>query len=859
MKKLLFLIIIFCALKANAQEYLISFAGTGESSSVSTVKVENLMSGVSLNINGSDILRLTIVTEVNSIYDKQSSELKIYPNPMTDNSTLEIFPPVTGNAVISVLDMTGKQITQIQSHLENLKQAFRLSGLKNGFYLVNVKGNNYQFSGKLFSNGKSNGTISIEKVNNITQAVEQKVEKTDNKGTQATIDMAYTTGDRLKFTGISGNYSTVITDIPASNKTITFNFIACTDGDNNNYPVVEIGSQVWMAENLKTTKYKDGSTAIPLVTDGASWVALTTPAYCWQSNDEASYKATYGALYNWYTVSTGNLCPTGWHAPTDYEWTTLENYLIDNGYNYDGTTTGNKIAKALGSTTLWNYDSNTGTVGNTDYPAKRNATGFTALPGGYRFDNGYYFAIGNCCIWWSATADDGTIYAGARDIGYVNFDHFSLLRIGPAKPNGISVRCVQGVALPDLTTTEASSITQTSAICGGNVTSDGGDVTVRGVCWNTSGNPTIADNHTLDGTGTGIFTSNLIGLTINTKYYVKAFATNSEGTSYGNEIVFGTRDTGPYADYLITFAGTGASTIVNTVKVENLTAGTSLTVNGNDILGLTAIITAMKKKTEKADSKGVQATVDMAYTSGDRLKFTGISGIYSTVITDIPASDKTITFNFIACTDGDNNNYPVVEIDNQVWMAENLKTTKYNDGTAIPNITDNTAWAALTTGAYSDYNNTPANSTTYGRLYNWYAVDNNWVTNVASNGGKNVCPTSWHMPSDGEWTSLTTFSGGETVAGDKLKETGTTTWTTPNTGATNETGFTALPGGYRDYRSTNFIYIGDEGIWWSSTESDYWSAWFTHMSYGSASVGRYYVDKPAGNSVRCVKDNYPGK
>jgi hypothetical protein len=202
MNRILFLLVIFCALKANAQNYQITFTGTGATTTVSTVKVENLTKSKSLNLNGSDTLHLTSTTGVNSIEDKQSSELKIYPNPMTDNSTLEILPPVAGNAVITVLDMTGKPVAQIQSYLENYLQKFLLSGIKNGFYLINVKGNNYQFSGKLLSNGKSYGTIKIEKINNITQAVDEKAEKADIKGTQATVDMTYSTGDRLKFTGI---------------------------------------------------------------------------------------------------------------------------------------------------------------------------------------------------------------------------------------------------------------------------------------------------------------------------------------------------------------------------------------------------------------------------------------------------------------------------------------------------------------------------------------------------------------------------------------------------------------------------------------------------------------------------------
>ena len=204
-------------------------------------------------------------------------------------------------------------------------------------------------------------------------------------------------------------------------------------------------------------------------------------------------------------------------------------------------------------------------------------------------------------------------------------------------------------------------------------------------------------------------------------------------------------------------------------------------------------------------------------------------------------------------TDNDGNVYNTVTIGTQVWMAENLKTTKYNDGTPIPNITVAATWAAATTGAYSDYSNTPANSTTYGRLYNWYVVDNNAATKVASNGGKNVCPTSWHVPTDAEWTTLTTYLGGEAVAGGKLKETGTTHWATPNTGATNETDFTALPGGTRGTDGTCKS-VGLSGFWWSSAEYSSALAWYRGVGGGSTDVLRNGGHKQIGFSVRCVRD-----
>ncbi len=301
MKIQLFLITVFCALNANAQDYFITFSGTGASTNVSTVKVENLTAGTSLIINGSDILHLkSIVTGVNAIKDDRSTNIKIYPNPMTDNSTMQIYAPSAGDAVITVLDITGKPVAQIQSYLENSRQDFNLSGLETGFYIINVKGKNFQLSEKLLSKGQSGGTISIEKVNVVTQTTKEKTTEKISKGLSTTVDMAYTSGDRLKFTGTSGNYSTVKTDIPTSDKTIAFKFIYCTDGDNNNYPVVEIGNQVWMAENLRTTRYNDG-TVVSLVSDANSWES-SSAAYCWYGNDEAANKDAYGALYNWNAV-----------------------------------------------------------------------------------------------------------------------------------------------------------------------------------------------------------------------------------------------------------------------------------------------------------------------------------------------------------------------------------------------------------------------------------------------------------------------------------------------------------------------------------------------------------------------------
>ena len=194
--------------------------------------------------------------------------------------------------------------------------------------------------------------------------------------------------------------------------------------------------------------------------------------------------------------------------------------------------------------------------------------------------------------------------------------------------------------------------------------------------------------------------------------------------------------------------------------------------------------------------------------------------------------------------DIDGNIYDAVTIGTQTWMKQNLNVTHYRNGDAIlTNITDNGAWSNLTTGAYCNYNNDANNASTFGRLYNWYTVVD----------ARNLCPTGWHVPSDVEWTTLITYLGGDHVAGGKLKEAGLTHWQSSNSGATNETGFTALPSGFR-FVDGSYNDINHDGFWWSSTEYNTGEVWARYMHYGYGSTGSYWVGKLTGFSVRCLKD-----
>ena len=212
------------------------------------------------------------------------------------------------------------------------------------------------------------------------------------------------------------------------------------DADGNGYNSVKIGNQTWLTENLKTTKYNNGDLieTTPLIKQDVSNELM--PKYQWSYYGDESNAAVYGRLYTWFAATDSrHVCPTGWHVSTNNDWTVLENYLIANGYNYDSTLIDNKIGKSLASDKLWNNSSREGAIGNTDYPAYRNKSGFTALPGGVRSSAGMYSDIGNAGSWWTSTEIDSS-FAWVRNMFSSN--NF-INRIGNLKADlAMSVRCV---------------------------------------------------------------------------------------------------------------------------------------------------------------------------------------------------------------------------------------------------------------------------------------------------------------------------------------------------------------------------------------------------------------------------------
>ncbi len=188
-------------------------------------------------------------------------------------------------------------------------------------------------------------------------------------------------------------------------------------------------------------------------------------------------------------------------------------------------------------------------------------------------------------------------------------------------------------------------------------------------------------------------------------------------------------------------------------------------------------------------------------------------------------------------------NIPTVSICNQTWMTNNLDVSTYRNGDIIPQVTDSAQWVNLTTGAWCYYNNDAANGPIYGKLYNWYAV----------NDSRGLAPAGYHVTSDSEWTSLVTCLGGDSLAGGKIKEAGLMHWLSPNTGATNSSGITGLPAGCRDFDGS-FNYISSYAILWSSTENDSTSSFARDLYYNDNVILRFNDLKILGFSVRCVKD-----
>jgi uncharacterized protein (TIGR02145 family) len=403
--------------------------------------------------------------------------------------------------------------------------------------------------------------------------------------------------------------------------------------------------------------------------------------------------------------------------------------------------------------------------------------------------------------------------------------------------------CIKDPTLPVLKTEPVTEITINSVRISANITDDGGaEVTERGFCWGTASNPTILDEVVPAGKGPGEFAGNIEGLEPNTLYYARAYAENSVGIAYGNEIAFVTSTAAP---------------AVTTTQVSGITASTAVcggTVTydgGGSITGI-GVCWSTTPEPDLSDFFTSEVTGSASFSS----QLTNLAPTTTYYVRAyVKNSAWTVYGEQIAFTsklaDAEGNLYNTVKIGAQLWMTENLRVTKLNENTPIPEVTDNTLWIGSSVPAYCWYYNDIANKPIYGALYNWYAV----------NSGK-LCPSGWHVPTDDEFKTLEQTLG---MAADQLNLWGTrgtdqgtqlknsTGWDESGNG-TNSSGFSALPGGYRFGATGEFFLLTTITYWWTASEHDADRGWYRRLDSSSTAVYRASTSKKGGKYIRCVKN-----
>jgi uncharacterized protein (TIGR02145 family) len=373
-----------------------------------TVQLEKGGQTATTNADGSFTLSgiTGIISSQNNLLSPHKFSATIQNGVLCLNITKKIAVMVT------TFDLTGKALSVIKVNLDAGTHSLVLPQRSNGIYLYDIKSGNSEVV--LRDNF-------LSEMSHKTTMANQRFEST-GLAKQAKVADAINDVIAITKTGYL-NYQGIVMNSDSSGMTIKLVASAgtVTDTDGNVYQTVKIGTQIWMAENLKTTRYNNGL-SIPLISDSVAWSNLKASGFCWYNNDSVNNKNTFGALYDWYTVQTGNLAPNGWHVPTDSEWTVLTNYL-------GGISIAGGVLKEAG---LLHWSSpNTGA---------KNTTGFSALPGGYRGATGPFTDIGNYGVWWSSTAYN-SLYAWYRNMGYdganvtpTYYDYYN---------DGFSVRCVK--------------------------------------------------------------------------------------------------------------------------------------------------------------------------------------------------------------------------------------------------------------------------------------------------------------------------------------------------------------------------------------------------------------------------------
>jgi uncharacterized protein (TIGR02145 family) len=397
MKTISFLVLLVFALEiivAQGEDYQINFTGSGFSDAVDSVVVTNLSQETEVTILGNDVLHLVGTVGVDDMIATKNS-IVVFPNPMAESAFVEFANSKTQLIKLDIHNEIGFLIMSQKNHVKQGIQRFEISGLNSGRYTITLNAGENRITTKLISLGKNNDFVQIEYLGTI---IETNPNYTLGNRSVGYTEMQYNDGEMILFKGYSDNYSRALTLIPTHSQTVDFEFIPCSDEDGNNYSVVTIGSQTWMAENLNYETIN-------------SW---------WYSSSSENGDI-YGRLYKYFAALEA--CPNDWHLPSDNEWDTLIDYL--GGIEVAG----GKLKE-------------TGTI-HWDSPntSANNSSAFTALPGGYRYGQLYNKNLGSNGYWWSSTVHSQfTTDAWTRSLSY---DKNRISRDFRYKQDGFSVRCVK--------------------------------------------------------------------------------------------------------------------------------------------------------------------------------------------------------------------------------------------------------------------------------------------------------------------------------------------------------------------------------------------------------------------------------
>ena len=650
------------------------------------------------------------------------------------------------------------------------------------------------------------------------------------------------------------------------------------DFDGNVYQTVMINNREWMADNLRVSTYRNG-TSITNLTDTTQWrLTGSNGAWCFH-NFNATNNFPYGKLYNWYAVkNAANLCPAGWQIPSKNE---VENLFSSLGYRIG---------------TYFIVDGVPVPPGNISPDTKfklSNAAGFSVFPAGSlsrpNISSSFQFSnLNQTGIWWTSTQSNNDSANYYFDNGFVSFLN---------KFDGLPVRCIKSLQAASVTTLNCSGATNNGTLIRSTAATN-----VSSSISYTGGNGGSYESQIINSTG-------VTGLT----------ATLNEGvlaTGSGNIslTITGTPASAGTASFLLNIGGQ-TCTLNRTVTlpvadfdygfVNNVFTHNGILTSGTSATDVTSVLPYKNGNGGAYDAQSVASTgvtgLTCSIASGT---VANGNGSFTFTITGTPSSAGAAFFNITigantlrvsrtvfsssgsstgitshtcgasdvhnsslpygTMTDQQGNSYRTVQIGTQNWMAENLRTTIYRDGTAIPNITDSTQWQNNTEGAYCFYDNNSSNDCPYGKLYNWYAYTN----------AKQLCPVGWHTPTTDEWSSLSVFLADSSnnfyfTSSSMMRSTGSQYWNNDRLAnyeplslrvLTNSSGFSALPGASRN-GSGVFANLRYSAFWWGRSQNS--SGFLQDSGAEINNSGLNSVDilnvsgaynKSSGLSVRCVKD-----